>query len=96
MENFNVNALEINAVFEKGSHTKKFKVHSKKLIESVQRLLLVASFLYVPVYVGLLCLNIIHIISTFSAYCLISYILLILFFMLMNNERPFFAKKPAH
>lgn len=100
MENFDVNPLEamnqlndielIYSSFKKKTYSEKFKYYLKRISEKMQISLLRLSFLYLPVYALMLLFKPIAVISTFSLYYLLSYCVLILFFVMINREESTF------
>nr|MBB6139928.1 hypothetical protein [Mucilaginibacter sp. X5P1] len=87
MKNYAANLLVINHVFHNRNYTQRLKAYFKKFIQKLQIGLLVATFLYVPVYCTLWLFDVISIVSKLSVYCILSYLLLIVFFVLMNREK---------
>ncbi len=87
MKNYNVDLFAVTNEFNDRAYSQKLRSYYRKAIQKVQIGLLVATFLYVPAYCALWLSGIINIISKFSAYCILSYITLIAFFILMNKEK---------
>jgi FtsH-binding integral membrane protein len=96
MKNYDINVLAVNDVFHSRNYTQKLRTYYKKVTLKLQIGLLVATFLYIPVYGALWLFDVINIMSRFSACCILSYFVLIAFFVLMNRERHTFRQNPEH
>jgi len=93
MKNYDVlnpfNEAEIGldlVAFEKKPYAEKLKRFSHWVSETIQKGLLWATFLYIPVYFLLLYFNVLHFNSINSVYYLLSYFILILCLILTNRE----------
>ena len=96
MKNYDVNILAVNNVFDNRVYASKLRSYYKKVTQKLQIALLVATFLYIPVYCALWFFDVINIVSSFSVYCILSYFTLLAFFVLMNREKHTFKQNSGH
>lgn len=74
-------------VIEQGASAQKPKLYLRWVSETIQKGLLWALFLYLPLYGLLLYFNGLSVISMFSLYYLISYLAIILLFIVANRQK---------
>jgi FtsH-binding integral membrane protein len=96
MKNYDMNLVAVDNVFHTRNYTQKLRAYYKKITQKLQIGLLIATFLYIPVYCALWLFDVITIMSRFSVYCILSYFVLIAFFILMNREKHTFGQNPEH
>ena len=100
MDNFDGTPLQLNDVLHQFGdkdlnyravkhevQTDLLKSNLKRASISIQKLVLRAMFLYVPVYIALLCFGVVKFISLFSLCYLLLYVAIILIFIVINREK---------
>ena len=105
MENFNAAPLHLHDArknlgnadveldyvsYKNKSYTTKFKHYLKRLSVMIQKAILWVTFLYIPVFGLLLYFKVTTFVSIFSLYYFVSYVVVIIAFIMINREEHTF------